>query len=249
MATKATKQEVVTWEEQLAAEAKAVAAQERPPVSKISFKSGVMTYMGNVMPNNELECIALAYSYENVIYASAYDPDNISPPACFAVALPQDAGKDGAQMVPHEVVPEPFHTNCVDCPKKEWGSRGKKGRACGDRRRIAILPASVLKDPDSIPRAEFGVISLPTMSIANWSRYVNTVAAQYSRPFWAVGTKVMLRPDPKTQFKVHFECVGTLPEDVLGPIHKAIEAANRIVLEPYNMETGRFDEPADSKKF
>ena len=244
--------DVVNWEEKLAGDAKVIAAQERPPVSKISFKSGVMTYMGITMPNNELDCIAIAYSYENVLYTKAYDPDVIHPPGCFAISLPQNAGSIGENMVPHEVVPEKQNGDCQSCPQMEWGSGKGRGRACSVRRRIAVIPADALKDLDNIAKAEIAVISLPVMSVQNWAKYVNLVSAQYSRPYWAVITKVKLKPDPKTQFKVYFDTIGQLPQDALGPIHGAIEAGERVVLEPYNMETGKFgdkEETADSDKF
>ncbi len=37
--------EVTNWEDQMAAEAKAVAKTERPSINKIRFTSGIMSYM------------------------------------------------------------------------------------------------------------------------------------------------------------------------------------------------------------
>ena len=68
--------DLVNWEAKLAAEANEVATTERPSVSTISLRSGIIQYMGQPVPDNKLECIVLASLHENVIYADAFDPDN-----------------------------------------------------------------------------------------------------------------------------------------------------------------------------
>ena len=61
----------------LAKEAKAAAAKERPAVSRISLKSGVMSYQGAAMPNNTMEAVVLAAAYRNVWYEGRFDDSRI----------------------------------------------------------------------------------------------------------------------------------------------------------------------------
>lgn len=231
---------VVRWEDRLAAEAKAVAAVERPASGVISLRSGIMSYMDNPVPNNELDCVVLATVAENVYYDTPFDPDVVVPPACFALALPEDAGKDGTDMTPHEVVEEPQNATCLGCPQFEWGSavrngRPSKGKACSHRRRLAIMPVSALEDAASIAKAEVARMSLPVTSVKNWRTHANVVAAQYNRPPWAVITKIKVKPDPKSQFQVVFSPEGPVSNDLLDALYNASQEAAKLLLEPYDM--------------
>ena len=53
-------------------------------------------------------------------------------------------------------------------PRKQ----GNKGKACKERRRLAIIPAAAIKDGE-IAKAELAVLSLPVTSLGNWGNYVN----------------------------------------------------------------------------
>ena len=128
--------QLTMWEDEMAKAAKAVAKTERASVNKISFKSGVMTYMDSPMKDNILDCVVLAAVKENVYYTEKYRAADISPPACFALALPED------DLIPHADVPEPQSTTCSVCPMFQWGSdpEGGRGKACKERRRLAVIP-------------------------------------------------------------------------------------------------------------
>ncbi len=236
--------EVVSWEEKLAQEAKDVAKLERPPITKIGFRSGVMTYMGEAVPDNELECIIAAYGFERVLYLSKYDPDNIVPPDCYALSSPQMSDS----LAPDSNVPKPQHETCEGCPHDEWGSGSGRGKSCGERRRLIVLPKSVADNPEKVATAEMAMMSIPVTSIKNWGKYINSVAARTQRPYWAVLTKVMLKPDPKTQFKVYFEEAGLLSDNLLGAIQSINESAMQVALQPYDMSGQQEDKPKKKSK-
>ena len=188
---------------ELAAEAQDAAAQERPSVSKISLKSGVIAYMGAAVPGNALEGILLVGAKWNRYYAGKYDPNNIVNPTCFAIA-----GVEADEMAPHENVSEPVNPTCKGCPNLEWGSNPNspsgRGKACSESRRLVFLPKDALASVDAINKAEMAVIDLPVTSVREYANYINSLSVSVKRPMWAVVTRVSLTPDMKTQFKVNF---------------------------------------------
>lgn len=74
-------------------------------------------------------------SVSKIFYKSGYIEGSDAPPDCFSV--------DG--VVPDASVVAKPSPNCAQCPFNQWGSRmteaGKKGKACADSRRLAVLPA------------------------------------------------------------------------------------------------------------
>lgn len=222
--------------ESLAAEAKEAAAAERPSVSRISLKSGVMSYGGQPMPNNSVEAVIVGSSFRNTYYAGRYDPNNIKNPNCFALST-SDEG-----MVPDPNVQEPENATCAGCPKNEWGSdpNGGRGKACKQTRRLVIMPANALADkdgndtPDAVKAAELAVMDLPVTSVKNYSQYVNTLSVTAGVPAWAAIGKIQTVPDAKTQFKVLFQAMRVVPSvTLLDAIKTRREEAVRIALEPY----------------
>lgn len=230
------------WEQEMAAEAQAVAKTERPSVNKINFQSGVMTYMDNALPDNELDGIIVAHVNEHVFYKDKWKPNVVTPPACFALGLP------GEEMIPHDVVPEPIGQTCANCDYFQWGSdlEGGRGKACKERRRLAVLPN--VDSIDEIAEAEMATMSLPVMSVRNWANYVNKLSATVQRPPWGVLTKIKLVPDSKSQFRVTFDAVEPLASDFLPAVHARIEGATSALLTPYDMVPQEEQEEGEKNK-
>lgn len=225
---------------ELAGYAKADAAVERPKISKISFKSGMMSYMGQPVQGDAMDMILLATAFRNTWYSGSYDPDNIVNPSCFAIKASREAD---AEMAPHENVAEPMHPTCSGCPKNEWGSamrdgKPSRGKACKEGRRILVVPASVLDADDpvaAIKAAEKAVIDIPVTSVGGYSNFVNTLAATIQRPMWSVVTKVQVVRDMKTQFKVTFTPMSAINHpEVIAALKNVLEDAERIVTLPYD---------------
>lgn len=71
-------------------------------------------------------------------YINGWDENNNNPPDC--------ASANG--IVPDQGVPHKQADVCALCPKNAWGSDpgGGKGKACGDHRRLAVVPLTDLRN-------------------------------------------------------------------------------------------------------
>lgn len=229
---------VANYDEELArlAGQSATLTQETGGGRFFSTRAGVLQFDDTPMPGNQACVIVAAWCLENVYYEGAFDPDNRTPPTCFAFCKDPDA-KD--EMGPPEIVDkedvfERQSELCSDCPQNEWGSSEKgRGKACSNRRRLALLPAGVYKsagrnggfelelvdDVDHFTNVEPGFLKIPVMSGKGFDNYVKDVAEQFKRPLFAVYTRVYLTPDPKSQFKVNFELIEPVEDNaVLGAL-------------------------------
>jgi hypothetical protein len=233
------------WAAKLAAEAKEVAAEERPSVSKIGLRAGQITYGGNPVKGNVLPCIILAAGHRNVYYDKPFDPNNLQNPACFALSV-KDDGLEAHPNVPNEAVPgfaERQERSCGNCPLNQWESdpKGGKGKACKETRRLVIVPADAADDAESCKKAEMAIIDVPVTSGKNYSNFVNGLAASASVPPWVCITNVSTSPNAKTQFQVNFTPVEVVQdEDVLTILEARKAEAERLVLTPY-------DEPSSTE--
>lgn len=76
-----------------------------------------------------------------VFYVGGYSEGADTKPTCFS--------NDG--IAPDAQAQEPQAKQCATCPHNVWGSKitedGRKARACGDSKRLAVAPAGQLNDP------------------------------------------------------------------------------------------------------
>ena len=220
----------VRWDEELAKHAKEVAALERPALSQISLRAGMMTYQKMPVPGNKMDVVIVASVFENKYFAGIkFDPNNYHPPVCYALDLTD------TDMKPHPDVKEPESVRCADCQWNKWNSagNGSKGKACKQVRRLALIPAAALND-GSVQNAELAVVSVPTTSVKNWGNYVNTIAAEYSRPPWGVITELRTEPDARTQFQLRFQTKGLVADEFLGAVYRRTQPAAEVLLTPYD---------------
>jgi hypothetical protein len=225
------------WETALAASAKDDTAKEVPAVQAFSLRAGVLSYNGQPMPENKMNVIIMAASFENALFISKFDPSNIISPLCFALS------ESGDDMAPHENSYKPQGGEehvCLGCEFGEWGSDKNspsgRGKACKEVRRLALIPADALTD--DISKAQVAMLRVPVTSVANWAQYVHMLAATAKRPTWSVVTEIKVIPDPKKQFQVLFNPVDAIND---GAMLEALQArragAMQAVLNPYGMMT------------
>jgi hypothetical protein len=221
---------VVNWTDEMAKYAVAVAKQEVPSSSYISLKSGVLSYQGQPVPNNKLDVIILDSAFEHTFYEGKYDPNNVRSPVCFAIS------PSGEGLVPHPDSAKPQAESCAECPNLEWGSdpNGGRGKACQERRRLVLIPASAAEKADSILAAEVAVMKLPVTSVKLWGQYVNTVATLNRRPPFGLITQIGTVPNAKSQFNVTFKAVSAISDDLLGAIMQKREAVQSVLLKGYD---------------
>jgi hypothetical protein len=234
---------VVKWADQLAAEAAIAAKTEAATGTSayFSLKSGVLSFGGNPVPGNAMIVIITDYIMENVYYEGDYDQDALTPPTCFAF------GTDDS-MKPHDVVFENEsnqHDKCQGCPMNEWGSAEKgKGKACSNKRRLAMIPAGTIENgkikvftkASQLEEAALGLMKLPVMSVKGFATFVKNAAIALKRPPHGIITKVSVVPDPKSQFRVVFEVVSEVPDEMMGAVMARREEAGAALTVPYSME-------------
>lgn len=219
------------WEDEMAKEAKDVARQERPSVTQISLRAGMMAYRGVAVPGNKLQCVILASAIERRYDTQAFDADNIRPPDCFALSV------SGVDMGPAPESPEPQATKCAECPKNAWqpnpNRKGKNHKPCKERRRVAVIPVDAVKSGQT-RGAELAMLAIPVTSVKHWAAYVNRIAAEYNRPPWGLITEIVVTPNPQTQFEVKFNPIDALTEEDLPHVYARIQNAKDVVLTPYD---------------
>lgn len=229
----------VNYEERLAQMAREAQQAERPQVGAIGLKAGQLSYGGNPIAGNALDCIIIASTHANLYYTAAYDPDEVTNPECYAYS------PNGEDMYPHPSAPNPQHTDCATCPHNQWKSGAKgKGKACKNVRKLALIP--VVSTPQEVEAAEVAVLKVPVMSVSNWANYVDKCGALYQRPPLGMVTQISTTPDPKSQFKVTFKALDKVDGALLGPIFAREESARRALERVY--EANPDAPPADEGK-
>ena len=157
-------------------------------------------------PVASLECVIVKASrnVSKIFYAEAYAEGDAEAPDCWSVdGLTPDAGSGTPQS-----------KTCATCPQNVWGSKitpaGKKTKACGDKRRIAVVPLG-----DILNKKYDGAMLLrvPAASLADLALYGKGMAGK-GFPYNAVGTKMGF--DLEASFpKLTFRPVRPLTEEQL----------------------------------
>jgi len=227
------KQEMVSFEDQMKDMAVKSAQNEIATGGAIiSLRGGVLSFMGEPMPDNQLDAVILGSSGEHSYYDTPFDPDNITAPVCFSVF------ELDANPVPHEVIQEPQGDFCKTCPMHQFKSAPNgRGRACSVRRRLALLPASVLDsdDEDALGGADIAIMKVPPTSVQSWGKYVNTVTAKFQRPPFMVVTRIKVKPHPKWQFTVEFDTTELIDKESFPTLMAMSEGIQGTLMAPFDM--------------
>lgn len=218
----------------------------------ISLRGGILSFNEEELPGNQMAMVILDSVQENTYYAAAFDGDNPVPPVCYAFAR----GKiEARNMGPHESMAdhlEYFEPQSDNCPSCQWNVFGSadvgRGKACKEKRRLMMIPAGwyqpvkpkskdlelhLFDDPKEFDSADLIRMTIPVTSVANWSKYVQSVTAAHNLPTCAVVTRVWLEPDAKSQFKVHFELIEKLPAEMAHVILQKQEQAMAQIITAY----------------
>lgn len=162
-----------------------------------------LSYKGAVI-GSSMEGIIIDSCFMNAYYAERYDPNNPSPPDCYAFNR-----EDQNNMIPSEKIEVPQHHECRTCPMNAWGSADTgRGKACKNRRRLAIMLPDALEE--GIEAATIAYFELPPTSGGLWDGYVKLLDDVHKRPPFGVLTKIKVVPDKDYQFRIEFEFVELL---------------------------------------
>lgn len=240
--------QMIAWDKELANFADKSEAQEDTATTGagmkyFSFKSGVLSFDEAVMPGNKVAVIILDGLFDHSYYEGRYDPENPSPPTCFAL------GRDEGELAPHKDVFErdqAQHDTCEGCPMNEFGSADTgRGKACKNTRRLAVIPAgkygkngafNLIEDEEHYDDAGMAFMRIPVTSTTAYKTYVKSLTQNLRKPTFAVVTEVRLVPDAKNQFAVQFEALEELPIELLDAVYKRVKEAEVLIETPYNLD-------------
>jgi hypothetical protein len=245
--------EVAKWDERLAQLAGEYVDTETLGGSFLSTKGGVLSFQDEPLPGNQMAVIILDVVRERTFYADKYvvGAENNLPPVCYAFARTQE---EIDNMAPHPSMQTaldyfvPQHEECATCPNNQWGSSDTgRGKACGERRRVAILPAGyylpkrgsrdfdlhLFDDPAHYASADIAFLKLPVMSVKDYAKYATHLNSAHNRPPFGVISRVWLEPDPKSQFRVKFEVLELLPPELFETVYARHEEAKAGIIFGY----------------
>lgn len=240
---------VAKWDEELARQAQIAAAVEESTATGqfFSLKSGVLSFNDNPLPGNEMAVVILDSILETVYYEGKYDSDNPQGPVAFAF------GREEKTLTWHEnSAPEFAGKLCSESEVCEWGSSDTgRGKAARETRRLAMIPAGTFDngkfkaftDEGQFETAAIAYMKLPVTSVKGYAAFVKQVVGALKRPPHAIFTKVKVVPDANSQFKVLFEPLSQVPDDLLGIIMQRHEEAQASIEFPYP----RYDEVEAAK--
>jgi hypothetical protein len=237
---------VVSWEEEMAREARVAAAMVAGVggnVPKFSIQGGMLSLDSQAVPGNAVAAVIVDQVLENTFYTGDFDRDNVKPPVCFAI------GRDDETMVPHpDVVArgQAQNATCRGCPMNAFGSADRgKGKACKNRARLVVLHAGEFdasgrfvptNDVEAFSKGMLAMFSVPPTSIGAYATYVKQIAATVRRPPYGVFTKIKVTPDPKVQVRVSFESLDRVPDAFLPAIMARAKEARPLAEQGYNLD-------------
>lgn len=242
--------DLIKYEERFAEMAKTATETERVSGNGrfMSTKSGVLSFMDEAMPGNQVAAIILDSVYENTYYDKPWSAGEITNPVCYAFGRHEEGmGPYIEGMAQQKEHFEPQSDECASCPFNEWGSaRQGKGKACQQRRRLFMIPAGfyspakggawdldLFDDPSELEDLDAAMLKVPVTSTKNWAKYVHEVAREFNRPPMGVITRIYLEPDAKSQFQVKFETVDLVPDHMLDMVFALHETAKDSIITPY----------------
>jgi hypothetical protein len=157
----------------------------------------------------------------------------------------EDASVLEARMKPHADSSDPQNADCRTCRHNQFGTAEKgRGKACKNGRRVAILHADYLKKADAVASAPMAFLKVPPTSLGNWASFVKKVANVLEKPFFAVVSKIEVRPHPKKQVEVSFGVAAEVPKAMMGPVFARHREAYAALTVPYQAEERSSKKPA-----
>ena len=93
------------------------------------------------------------------------------------------------------------------------------------------------EDPSTYEDAEVAYMKLPVTSVKGYASYVKGLTASLERPPHCVVTEVKVVPDSKTQFKVVFDALEKVPDELLPVLFDRHDEVKNLIDFPYTVDT------------
>jgi hypothetical protein len=185
-----------------------------PSGDRIKMNGNSSFTLPNGQDGAEIEVVIVDFVSSNLFYDRAFDANNPSPPACFAV------GDEPSLLIPVADSPDKQSETCATCPNNQFGSAGR-GKACKNTRLLAVTPVAEEDDDSELP---IWILSVPPTSIKAIDGYVHKLAMKQKITPIGVVTRISL--DRSTTFSApRFEDVRPLRDDELARVFPMIEEA------------------------
>lgn len=212
MAKKSTGTSLALWDEEMARDAKMAAGTEASAMGGgfYSIRGSVLSFGSNPLPDNQMAVIIADSLLLNEYYDTPFEEQSseVRTPACFAIATERGPNAE-ASMQPHDEAADPQSEMCKGCDMNRFGSAERgRGKACGNKRRLAIIPAGdlgrgggkgdlELYEDDFIRDSAFGWLNVPPTSTIAYASYVSMLDSTFHRAPYAFVTKIKCYPHPK----------------------------------------------------
>lgn len=202
--------ELMILEQQMLEDSKAGAAREllSAGLRHISTKGGMLSVDDKVIKSGQIEVVVLMGVHTNAYYEGNYNPDNPTPPVCYAFGT----GDPDEVMRPHEAVKTPFDEGegCDNCENNFYGTADNGvGKACKNGRKLLMITEDGF---EGLEVAEVVALNVPPTSLKKWATYVQQLSTIHGRPIYGVQTLIKIEQDPKTQWVLNFELAGKISD-------------------------------------
>jgi hypothetical protein len=225
---------MVPWAQRFAGFAKAAVEQVKGiggVGQSIKFGAGgTITVAGGTVPGNRLNVIILASCFENAWYGGEpYDADDPQPPICYAFGELQEG------MAPHEECQAAQSADCAGCEKNAFGSAAVgRGKACGNKKRLALLLAKDIEGADDVASAELAIAKISPTNLKTLAGYVRALAEDTGRPPFGVVTEISGYPDQKNQYRLEFKMEELIEDEgILDALEARLVKAQEFLQQPY----------------
>ena len=170
---KASSGAVVNIMDALRAQAEANASRVEPGGGK-SIRIGQdksFTLPDGTKTREALQLIVVDFVSRNEYYEGAYNKDEITPPACFAIH------PEPKQLAPSANSPDKQCDDCASCPMNQFGSAPTgAGKACKNTRLLAVLP------PDADDETEIWTLKVSPTAVKAFDGFVASVNRAFQLP-------------------------------------------------------------------
>lgn len=174
-----------------------------------------------------MDIVILDFVAKNVYYDPSipYDPDKITPPICGALGF--DVNDN---LIPLDESPEKQYDDCKDCPMNQFGSKGK-GKACQNRRLVAILP------PDADDTTDVMLMDISATGLKGFDTIIAQMATVAGKEPHHFIVKAFPKQAGNTASKtIGFGEVRPLDEDKVAFFDAKIDTATTMLAQPIRFE-------------
>lgn len=188
-----------------------------------------------ILPNEqeveEFEALIVDFAYRNEYYIGAYNPKNITPPACFAISA------NPAQLTPSENSPvRQNEGDCATCQQNQYGSHPNgAGKACKNCAILALLPPDI----EAVADHDLWVLKTSPTAIRPFNKYATKVSQGMNLPLGVVRTRFYFE-ESLDYASIRFEAMGVEADCIDFVMERKEEAARRLMEEP---DVSQFEMP------